>query len=484
MVSREADLTMHRESRLRDVVVARLLLGAALVCGITLRDELNNLPLSTICRIAVPVVVLSAFIVVKTGPRGIYSLSAIYFLTLSVFHLGLVVLIALGRPIPTFMVAGWLESPFLPDAVILATVGVLAFSFGCSSRKPALRDRLQLSNDDEESHQVPTDLEDEGLSAVLVKGGFAILVASLGYWIVQVLNYGGTSLLLGTYTQFLQATSDARLGYAYFGIGIGVAFLAASLPSRLRSAGLLLFGVFAVIALPLGLRGEVLFPLAAAIAIASRRRRLLKPMHFLIAVLLVLAAIGALRQVRQVGLSDMGTTSVAASPVDGLAELGGSVRPLSEVLGWHAAGESFREGDTYIAPLTRPVDALMGRPRPSAAADDRLFNVEVSRRIGPIGGSPMAEAYHNWGVAGLVLRMLVTGVFLAWLDRVRNRSIDLALVGALFVPLLIEVRNNFGPLPSQMAIGVLCLAAIYFAFRARPRGPAQHQDYRSNIQSA
>jgi hypothetical protein len=169
--------------------------------------------------------------------------------------------------------------------------------------------------------------------------------------------------------------------------------------------------------------------------------------------------IGLVRITRRTGLTEA-RLSVGSAPLDALAEIGHSLRPTVFVLGWHSVGEPFRHGVTLLAVPLRFVEATTGWHGGSPAVDDRMFNVEILERVGPIGGSPIAEAYHNAGLAGVVLFMAGLGLLIGRLERRPGNPFGDATVGLMLLPLLIQVRNSFAPVPAQLAFGLLMLLLV------------------------
>jgi prepilin signal peptidase PulO-like enzyme (type II secretory pathway) len=111
-----------------------------------------------------------------------------------------------------------------------------------------------------------------------------------------------------------------------------------------------------------------------------------------------------------------------------------------------------------------------------AEHDDRIMNILISRRVGPIGFSPVAEAYRNFGDAGPFLVMMLVGIILALLDR-RPRTAESQLaVAVVMIPLLINVRNSFVPIPAQLVMGAALLLLLLVLRRvstaSAPAGPS------------
>ncbi|NKE61963.1 O-antigen polysaccharide polymerase Wzy [Lentzea sp. PSKA42] len=242
--------------------------------------------------------------------------------------------------------------------------------------------------------------------------------------------------------------SDTALAFGTLCFGTG-AVLAVSAGGHARIAGWVGFGLYAVIALLLGTRGEALFPLVAMAVVEARRHRI-RPLWTFVGAVAVLLLAGVVRQTRIGGLTSLSPSLWLSAPLDAIAEMGFSLRPVVVVLGWD---EPLRVGATFVAVPVRFLESFLGWHGGPPAYDDRLFNVEIANRVGQIGGSPVAEAFHNFGTLGVVLFMAALGALLA---RLEWRS-D-AVLGVVLLPLLIQVRNSFAPVPVQIGFGLLLVA--------------------------
>ncbi len=277
--------------------------------------------------------------------------------------------------------------------------------------------------------------------------GVAVQLAGIGIFVVALVRAGGIDLLSGGYNAFVEANgTDTALAFGTLCSGTG-ALLAVSAGGRARVVGWAGFVLYAVIALPLGTRGEVLFPLMAMAVIEARRRRI-RPLWTLSGAVVVLLLADVVRQTRIGGL--LSPSWWVTAPMDAVAEMGFSLRPVVVVLGWD---EPMRAGATFVAVPMRFFESFLGWHGGPPAYDDRLFNVEIANRAGQIGGSPVAEAFHNFGTLGVVLFMAVLGALLARLERRPD-----AVLGVVLLPLLIQVRNSFAPVPVQIGIGLLLVA--------------------------
>jgi len=92
------------------------------------------------------------------------------------------------------------------------------------------------------------------------------------------------------------------------------------------------------------------------------------------------------------------------------------------------------------------------------------MNVLVQERVGPIGFSPIAEAYRNFGMFGIVFVLLGIGLLVGWMDRWPSNDFRNAILGVILLELLINVRNAFTATPSHLIIGlgiVMVVGGIY-----------------------
>ena len=367
-------------------------------------------------------------VLVRGHPQGIYRPAAAYLVLFGLFHGGLLLSVALRGDSASD--ARWLEDAHTPQAVSLAVLGMAGYTVaaGLAGRggPPAVVNRG---------------------GAVAGSLGVAVQLAGIGVFSVALVRAGGIDLLSGGYNAFVEVNgTDTALAFGTLCSGTG-AVLAVSAGGRARVAGWAGFVLYGVIALPLGTRGEVLFPLMAMMVIEARRHRV-RPLWTVLGAVTVLSLADVIRQTRIGGL--LSPSWWLSAPLDAIAEMGFSLRPVVVVLGWD---EPLRGGVTFVAVPVRLLESFLGRHGGPPAYDDRLFNVEIANRVGQIGGSPVAEAFYNFGTLGVVLFMAVLGAVLVRLERRPD-----AVLGVVLLPLLIQVRNSFAPVPVQIGVGLLLVA--------------------------
>ncbi len=335
----------------------------------------------------------------------------------------------------------WFFTGLAPVAATLASIGMLSFTLASSWAGGA------------NAVVRPARPGESWALGVLGLG-----VQSVGIVIILgvILGRGGSGL--SGYSAYLDAArGDGLLPYGILAVGIGPV-LAIAAGGKARQVAWFLFAVYAALVFPLGLRGEVLFPLVAMLMVEVRRGRRMRPLWTAGGVVAVMTLIGVVRLSRAGGFGALFSTSAVGAPMDAVAEMGYSLRPTVVVLAWHAQGDPLRGGDTFLAAPARTLERLLGESPP--VFDTRLFNVEILSRVGPIGGSPVAEGYHNFGLAGVVGVMALLGLLIATLTRRDRTPMSDAFFGAILVILLTQIRNSFAPVPAQILLVVALLAVV------------------------
>jgi len=433
-----------------------------LVCGVLLASSVYAAgtsagwapPFAVVCTAS------CVALTVALSPRGWLSGSSVYAAMFFAFHCGILLPLALGLPVPFLneQDAQWADGPALRSAAGLAALAVsaLLLSQVLVGGRRAVSDR----------NQSPGPVDPPPLGLV----GMPLLTLGVLGWVAIVLSRGGVGLAFGGYGDFLAATQGSATTYAYLCIGVGMAFAAASSSTRTRRVSLVLFAVWAVPAALLGLRGEVLLPGLAYLVVLHRRQPLRFRPSYAAVGLAVLSLGSVIRVERNVGvLAGRGWHWSAFNPLPGLVEMGYSIRPVVEVWHWSVYGHESHVGyGTYVAPFQR-LDTTV---------DPRNFSGVVADRVGPIGGSPVAEAFRAHGMVGVVVVMLLIGLALVAVDRLPGGSLSDAVVGGVIYVLLLWLRNDFTPVPfALLAIAGLAGVSVSLSLllaRARPyvRTPA------------
>lgn len=387
---------------------------------------------------------------------GVWTATSVYALVFWCFHFGLVAVLGTGYAgVEDLSVweLSWVLGPHAADAAILSLAGLLAFASGASlvfARQLPPRPARSSSLATEPAHPYGA-------------AGSVVVLASLGVWSLIVASTSGLGGFFVSYDEHRALTAQFGdvLAVTWMVLGVGLVLSVTGRAGGLRTAAAAAFAAFSLVALPLGLRSEVMFRGIAAFVAAARCGRGLSSKRAVALGVALLAVIPIVREVRNTGLSGL-TDAVAAPRFDeALAEMGGSLNPVEKVVRWHAEGEAFTAGGSYWAPIERAAARLLPGLAVSAADDDmRITSVLVTDRVGAIGFSPVAEAYRNFGTAGVVIVLALFGAAMAAIDSARKVRLAVMTLAIVYVPMLMNIRNTFIFVPAHVGGGVALVAAL------------------------
>lgn len=442
--------TVVRPASALSVLLAALLACVLVFPGLAETDGITGQAV----RVFVVWVLCLATLVLRS-PGGSYGAAPVYMFLFGLFHGGLLFTVALvGDRDLVLLQSGWVYLPYTVTAVRLSIVAMLVFTLA------AVTGGLRRARVQPPATGPATDL-----TGAMGMGGLVVLGAGLAMFVASLVQAGGLAALSGGYSTFMEELDGTSpLGYAMLCISVGTV-LAVVAGGRHRNIGWVCFGAFSLIAFPLGTRGSVLFPLAGLAVVEARRGvRIRLPVAAALTVG-VLTLVGVVRATRQGGIGALLDASWLVSPLDAVSEMGHSLRPTVIVLGWHAAGEPYQDGITFIAVFVRLVERWTGWHGGPPVVDDRLFNQEIIGRVGPVGGSPIAEGYHNLGLLGVIGVLALLGVVIGLLDAGRGTLLSDATLGVVLIPLYIQVRNSSASVLMQIAVGLCVLVAVRIAAR-------------------
>ena len=455
---------MIKKEKIQSNALMLLLISLALLfLTVALFPIIEDMQLQALCLFSVVVAAVSWFITITVSQRKSVSFPGAYIGVFIVFHFGLAFAYAVGHDIVAayqeYRHFDWFFSHETKTALVLSSQATMAFAVGvCLSS--VLRDFRK-------KHK-KTDVKHESLSTSNTNHdynmlGFLLTAVSVFTWFLIIVKYDGLVTIVSPYSEFLDTTKELPLKFTYFGIGLGLTLVSVGQGTVLRKWCFSIFGIWALISFPLGLRGEVLFPLVGAVVVASLKAPVIKLRWLAVFILVILSVISVAKVVRQSGLSgELTTISISSTnPLNALAELGGSLRPVTETVRWITQGESPIYGTSYWAPFERGFQRIVPLwDRIPSREDHRLLNMLVQYRVSPIGYSPVAEAYYNFKQLGPIIFFGLLGMMLGWIDQYKG-SIANQLTGAvIIVPLLINIRNAFTQVPGQLVSGA-AIVIIY-----------------------
>lgn len=370
------------------------------------------------------------------------------------FHCGLLIILAFDLPFEPLNPndSSWIWSLETAYAAIMYLMGHIAFTVAGCVVVLLRRERGQAAGGVD-----PRDLDTAG------RFGLVLFLFGLTVWIYQTWT-SGAAVFGGSYTEFLEATGGGIMPYAYFAISFGLALAGLAHSTVIVRAALLVFVLWALPAFALGLRGEVIIPALLFGVVRARMGRLPFRKRYLMGLVAMLAAGSLVRETRSSGLSASGVTDSNLNPLSGVAELGYTIRPLSLVYQWHAMrAEPYVGPGTYLSPFTRLISGrTFDGHSVSLESDPTVFNYVITERVGPIGGSPVAEAFRAGGMPAVLLVMASIGFLCVLMDRRFSSVLALSAATMFTYVLLVWVRNNVNPI----AVSLLLIAMVSVALWA------------------
>lgn len=414
------------------------------------------------------------------------SASFLFLLVFSLFNLGLAPFfifdLTITPPDTNSSTIAWLSSPLLSTAVLLATIGVITLVLGfCLGAAWGSRRHPRRGRSD--------DLDEPAMRKALGLPACIVLLVSVAIFLAYILGQGGIGAFTGGYDNFRTSGASGPTSYLYPLIGMSGGMAALAAPSRARTVALTVFGGFTLLMLAVGLRSEVFFPVFGAIVLVGFRRRVLTVARLVVvavAAMVLITVVGAARngnvhasaptQVVSATGPAIGSSATSLDPLDALVELGYSLRPTVVVLQWQQAGQAPLDGASFVSPFYRTLHRIVPELGPAlpASEDPDLLNEVVANTpgVGAIGFSQTAEAYDNWGFAGVVGFLLLLGLIMSWIDRSPRNILSQLIRVSFFIPLLVEVRNAFTAVPIQIALAIVLSVMVVLTARGIARSGA------------
>lgn len=308
-----------------------------------------------------------------------------------------------------------------------------------------------------------------GTASELVVTGRLVIAGGLLLVFIGVLQFG-FNVFFRSYAEFFQIHNTFSWSVVVIAFGHIVQLAGGqSVRSVIRN----LLWAYLPIAFLTFLAGARTAPMfsAVVVGIALTLRGFRLPRTGLwVSVLVVLLSISLIRETRQYGLSEVLTGQeivTESSPLSGVTEMGGSLRPVAMTVHYvDVAHNQMLMGQTYVFPLWRQVQRVLGVSRSNPETDPRFISAHISRLYSAaMGYSVVAEAYVNLGTFGVLLFALAWGVILGVLELQSDKPYGLALLGAVLIPMMINIRNSFIFVPAWIFLGVLVLLFARFVVR-------------------
>ncbi len=380
----------------------------------------------------------------QTKAFGWLSPPITYLVIFWVFHFGLVFPAAIMPGIIDLFPGwgrDWLFFPQTSKAILMAILFILTFSFGVIMfyrRPPEGTSRKEFKEAPE-----------------LVGVGWVVIGLGILWATISLINFG-LSIFLQNYQTFYKIHNAFSWPLIIIATGLLLQAAGGRPVKSILITILWAFAPLAVLVISAGSRTAVIFSSVALATVLYERGLHVSKTALLIGTILLLILTSTIKSSRIIGLSaviEQQSNVSIGDPLDGLTELGGSLRPVTAVIDY-AEDHPYFYGETFALPILRQVERFTGS-RKNVLLDDRFIASRINRLYGSIGFSVAAEGYVNGGPAGVALVGLILGIVLGLLTRYAYLPYGLAILAISIIPILINIRNSFVFVPAWIILGIL-----------------------------
>src|SRR5262249_13637229 len=238
------------------VVAAYAVLCGALAVAIALfTTGGTGDPTARFAWVAIASIVVTGSLVAIVGS---WTATAVYAVVLWCFHFGLVVAMASGYVSAIDLppdIYSWIFDPITGDAAVVALCGTLAFASG------ACLVHWRRGHSRRRSPQPDAGAASHPYGSV----GSCLVYGALASWCAVVLLSGGPAGFFKSYEEFRQMTAEYGLAITIISpaLACGIVMSVTGQKSWHRMMAIAAFVCFALVALPIGLRTDVMFPAVA-----------------------------------------------------------------------------------------------------------------------------------------------------------------------------------------------------------------------------
>lgn len=386
---------------------------------------------------------------------SVWSSSALGSFVLALFHVSLPLEIAVANisHFPDGIPRAWLWTDTAQVSMVAVSISMLGFTAGV-----ALVGTLR------HSFGVVNVTPEPDLKRLLATVGALLATVGMVAWLLGNIRYSGIGFATRGYEEYFQASQWNGTKSTYFPISLGMGLTALDVRSRLSRLSLGMFSIYAGLSLLAGARIHVIIAGVALIAVLSTQRKMPSAWVFCAFVIGGLGMISAIASVRLINSSS--NESPVFDVFAGLREMGASLYAAATMISWNTAGgEPHANGATYIAPMIRGFNTLVGTSNEDYRSDPNMLIGRVERDYGGIGGSIVGEAYFNFGLVGCFIVLALWGALFQYLTS--KPSVLASAFTALFTVLfLLQVRGFFGSIPGLFVLGSAVILSAVILTRA------------------
>lgn len=382
----------------------------------------------------------------KISSLNVFDPTGIYFLYLSISHLGLVIPFMISPKLISSISATH-NMIWLSDINVVQSLRIIIL-FISSYLIMVLINSVKIISNNEEKSDKP--------NKIIVFSGFFLLIFTIIYFVFNLLI--SRIVFFDGYTPFRNSVGLLdEYPWILFIYGLGLLFVFARGTKNNIKIALILYGISASLLLVAGNRGEILYALASALGIYTLRfgsGKISKKMLFA-SLLIVFLLIPIIKNTRHTSFGEGSLSEISIDALEPIVEMGHQIRPLTYTVIWIASGQEFGKGITYWIPVQRQISLLVPFMDRIDITDYEGGLYDIKDRLPRQGYSVIAEAYINFGIVGTI----VIPMIIAWPIIMLSKSRKLEILAGILFILINNIRNVFWFVPPQF---IALLIIFYF----------------------
>jgi oligosaccharide repeat unit polymerase len=239
---------------------------------------------------------------------------------------------------------------------------------------------------------------------------------------------------------------------------VGICYIIACGKGAIRTVGLVIYGLIAVVLLLTGNKGEVLYAVLACVGVVRRQGKKINARMVIGAVVLVFIIIPFITTTRSSGVMNS-ISGITANFTGFFNEVGGQLRCTTRVLDQFDSGSrQYIWGFSYYNPIINIIDRLVPFMNLRISAPDSF---DFKQAFASWGFNQVAEGYANFGTVGSCAYFFITGLFLSSREhRSDLTNAEIAYYGSLCSVLINVSRNKFAFFWGQAVILTLIFVLV------------------------
>lgn len=278
-----------------------------------------------------------------------------------------------------------------------------------------------------------------------------LFFATLAAFLLGISILSGQISLTKSYESFRESYSDkegSSWGVCVLLLTLSISYAAAYYKSKYIKYFVVIFGAVTLVVFGTGNKGEILYPLAAAVGgYYNLNGGKINKKIFLGLLFVVFVLIPTITTFRYDGFAlSNGVVTSLASP---LIEMGSQARCHMFIMEEFQSGlrHDYLLGYSYISPIINIINHVL--PIGTLETPEGYYGYTFETNL---GFSQVAESYQNFGLFGVIIFHLILGAFLGHIDKKTIDSRHAALYISWCSMFILATRNRFSSVLPIMLI--------------------------------